>query len=174
MRKNIEHMAQRETGRNLRDDGSRLSKLETQEFSAATAISALVSNGTWTPTVTGSVSNPTITYTNQFGRYTVLFGLLVFYSLRVDVNTFSGGSGDLRVSLPFTCSNVNSADLVRGAANFNGVDVGAGSYGLHFRPTTGQSYGSWQYSVDNATSVLTAIADVAAGDALIASGWYWK
>lgn len=174
MRKNIARMAQRETGRNLRDDASRLAKLETQEFPVATAIAALAASGTWSPAITGSVSNPTVAYTERVGRYTVLFDLLCFYSFRIVINTYSGGSGNLRVSLPFTNSNVNAADLVRGAANLSGVDVTATTpYGLHFRPELGAAYGIYQIAADNAATVTTAVGDAAAGDTISASGWYW-
>lgn len=57
--------------------------------------------GTFTPTVTGSTTAGTATYTVQIGRYTKI-GDLVFFSIRLD---YSGGTGtgNLQVSgLPFT------------------------------------------------------------------------
>ena len=59
--------------------------------------------GDWTPTITGSSSNPTVTYTQQRGRYTKI-GRIVSVTCQISTSALSGGSGDLRISgLPFTC-----------------------------------------------------------------------
>ena len=58
--------------------------------------------GTWTPTITGSSSNPTVTYTAQSGFYTKI-GRMVSIQGRVQLSARTGGGGNLRVSgLPFT------------------------------------------------------------------------
>lgn len=57
--------------------------------------------GTFTPVITGSSSNPTVTYGLQRGNY-VKVGKLVLASVYVDWSAFSGGSGNVEVSLPFT------------------------------------------------------------------------
>jgi hypothetical protein len=58
--------------------------------------------GTWTPTFTGSVSNPTVTYGDRVGRYTKI-GNLVTVQCRIDGVFISGGSGQIRITgLPFT------------------------------------------------------------------------
>ena len=57
--------------------------------------------GTWTPTITGSSTNPSVTYAQQRARYTKI-GRLVTFNFDVSA-TLSGGSGALRISsLPFT------------------------------------------------------------------------
>lgn len=64
--------------------------------------------GTWTPVLQGSFSNPTVTYSEQGGTYTKI-GQLVYISLRIVVTTTSGGSGNLSISgIPFTAKNYAS------------------------------------------------------------------
>jgi len=64
--------------------------------------------GTWTPTITRSSSNPTVTYTNQLGSY-VKVGRLVNATFAVFWSANSGGSGNFTISgLPFP--NTNSSD----------------------------------------------------------------
>jgi hypothetical protein len=57
--------------------------------------------GTWTPTFTGSISNPTVTYGTQLGQYTKV-GRQVTCTGRISISSASGGSGQTRISgLPF-------------------------------------------------------------------------
>jgi len=68
--------------------------------------------GTWTPTVTGSVSNPTITYSTAStgGLYTKI-GNVVYFSFEVRWSAVSGGSGDVRIAgLPFARKAVLQPD----------------------------------------------------------------
>ena len=57
--------------------------------------------GTFTPTVTGSSTNPTITYGQQSGTYTKI-GNLVYVAIQLGLTSRSGGSGNWQVNLPFT------------------------------------------------------------------------
>lgn len=59
--------------------------------------------GTWTPTLTGTGSNPTGTaQPNNFGHYTKI-GNVVIFRCNIAFNGISGGSGNLRIGgLPFT------------------------------------------------------------------------
>jgi hypothetical protein len=59
--------------------------------------------GSWTPTLVGSTSNPSsISYNEQFGRY-VKIGRQVTVQFYLATNSYSGGSGNMRVgALPFT------------------------------------------------------------------------
>ena len=57
--------------------------------------------GTFTPTLTGSTGNPTVSYVNQIGKYTKV-GNLVTVFISVRTSDFTGGSGDLQIDgLPF-------------------------------------------------------------------------
>jgi autotransporter-associated beta strand protein len=81
------------------------------DFSAApgTGTSELLNDyeeGTWTPVITASTSNPIIGYQTQSGRYTKV-GRLVTCQLYVQFNTVLGGSGDVKISLPFTPASIN-------------------------------------------------------------------
>jgi hypothetical protein len=59
--------------------------------------------GTWTPTITGSTTNPAINYTNQYGTY-VKIGRLVYVTYYLNVSAVTAqGSGFARLSsFPFT------------------------------------------------------------------------
>jgi hypothetical protein len=79
--------------------------------------------GTWTPTVTASSSNPTVTYLTQTGLYTKV-GRMVSIQGRVQISAISGGSGNFRLSgLPFT-NNANIAGA--GTSWFSGVNLSSG------------------------------------------------
>ena len=72
---------------------------------AGTGTSELLADyeeGAWTPTVTASSSNPTITYSRQRGRYTKV-GRIVTLECDMIWSAFAGGSGNVQVSgAPFT------------------------------------------------------------------------
>lgn len=53
--------------------------------------------GTFTPTITGSSTNPTVTYTLQTGRYFQINNM-VTVSGSITVNAYSGGSGNLQIT----------------------------------------------------------------------------
>ncbi len=127
--------------------------------------------GTWTPAVTGSTGDPTVTYTVQVGKYTRI-GNTVHFSFQLAFNTYSGGSGDLRVSLPFTAANTG-ADNTRNAAVLNLVDITIVSADMHFAVTQNQAYGSFTFTIDNSAIARVQIADAAAGDTISASGHFW-
>jgi hypothetical protein len=67
--------------------------------------------GTWTPTYTGSSTSPTGIAQFVDARYTVV-GRAVHCVLHTYMSAFTGGSGDVRVNLPFTG---NSATKQSGA-----------------------------------------------------------
>ena len=70
--------------------------------------------GTWTPTIVGGTVAGTASYTVQVGRYTKV-GNRVIYQITLSYSSFNG-TGQARVSLPFTSSSVtnnNSAPAVR-------------------------------------------------------------
>ena len=75
--------------------------------------------GTWTPVVTGSSTNPTITYNLQAGTYTKI-GNLVNVSIQLGM-TRTGGTGNWQVSLPFTAA----------AGNYYAGSIGAISQFTH-------------------------------------------
>ena len=63
--------------------------------------------GTWTPTITASSSNPSITYAVQSGQYTKI-GQMVNLHFYIRCTAFSGGSGDFRISgIPFSATSTS-------------------------------------------------------------------
>jgi hypothetical protein len=60
--------------------------------------------GTFTPVITGSGSNPTIVYGQQSGVYTKV-GNWVYASMQMGLTSRSGGTGNWNISLPFTSLN---------------------------------------------------------------------
>jgi hypothetical protein len=62
--------------------------------------------GTWTPTLGGSTTNPTATYTIQQGNY-VKLGRYVYIHWRLDANVSNAGAGGLQIlGAPFASSFV--------------------------------------------------------------------
>ena len=60
--------------------------------------------GGFTPVVTGSSTNPTITYSQQTGSYTKI-GNLVLAVIQMGMSARSGGSGNWEISLPFASAS---------------------------------------------------------------------
>src|SRR5581483_7603068 len=58
----------------------------------------------FTPTITGSGSNPTVSYTTQKGYY-IQIGNVVFWTIIIQLASISGGTGNLQISLPSTSVN---------------------------------------------------------------------
>jgi hypothetical protein len=82
--------------------------------------------GTWTPTLGGTGSDPTVSYDHQIGWY-VKIGNIVHFGARLQWNTSgsSGGSGDATIkTLPFASGG--DANLFTGVGfvklNFHGFD----------------------------------------------------
>jgi hypothetical protein len=64
--------------------------------------------GTWTPTITASGTNPTASYSAQNGRYTKVGNMVTIFCM-IGLSAYSGGSGVALVSgLPFTIGNDNA------------------------------------------------------------------
>ena len=98
--------------------------------------------GTWTPTYSGSTTNPTVSYTEQHGEY-VKIGRQVIARLELKTSSFSGGSGIVTVGgLPFTTT---SNDGARSGNLIVGYSQGFAS--TTHAPQTG-------YANQNATSIV--------------------
>jgi len=77
--------------------------------------------GTWTPTIEGDGSNPTLTgYSTQVGRYTKIGRVVTIHGALQPTGTSVAGTGNLRFGgLPFTSANIG--DIIgNGVANSNG------------------------------------------------------
>lgn len=158
----------------LRADGTRAST-GVQTFGAGITFGnetlSTYDEGTWTPAITGSIANPTVTYSVQAARYT-RFNKTVFFALYVQISVISGGSGDVRISLPFPCLNDNSA-AVGAPAYSGGIDWPGTPINTIFTAWGGQAYGVLRAIQDNASISNLPISGLANGDFVIASGVYW-
>jgi hypothetical protein len=123
--------------------------------------------GSWSPVITGSTSDPTVTYSTQVGLYT-RFGNLVAYTFTIVINTVSGGGGNLHVSLPL----VANSNYI-GSASLSGVDVPTGAINTVFMTLNGQAVGRYHVDRDDATLSNVPVTGLAAGDTLRATGIYF-
>jgi hypothetical protein len=146
----------------LRREVDALGRRETPDLAAITP-----TIGTWTPVITAASSDPTVTYTTQVGNYFKL-GDWVWYQLTITINTIAGGSGNVHVSLPFTVA----ANNFLGAARSVGVDVSASAINLTLNPVSGNAYGRFTTTEDNAAATVVAVADLAHCDTLAAAGFF--
>jgi len=122
---------------------------------------------TWSPTITGSSSNPTVTYTTRVGTYTKI-GTIVICRAHIVINTISGGGGDARFSLPFT-SDANRSILSAATQNVDLAGTPVSLVGLVEASTAYVSLCSVQ---DNAALSLAQVSGLAAGDTIIFTGIY--
>jgi hypothetical protein len=114
--------------------------------------------GTWTPTLTASVTNPTVTYLNQVGFYTKV-GRMVSIQGRLQISLNTGGVGEFRMSgLPFT----NSANIVgAGTSWFSNLDLAAGKSMASLYFSGNNNYLSLAESGDNTSAEAMAIGKAA-------------
>jgi hypothetical protein len=116
--------------------------------------------GTWTPTINGYGSAPTITYTSQTGTYTKV-GRQVTVSFKVVVASSSGGTQEILVaSLPFTAGGEYVASMLS-----SGIDFGTLATQLTGRTESAlwiRLYGM----LNNGALASTSVSTVAAGDTI--------
>ena len=86
--------------------------------------------GTWTPTIGGSTTNPSVTYGAQDGRY-IKIGSLVWCYVRITTTARSGGTGDFQIKgLPFTPASEYPGGMTGAYSN---ITQSANSTGLSLR-----------------------------------------
>jgi hypothetical protein len=79
----------------------------------------LSGKGTWTPEIKGSTTDPTITYDVAIGEY-MNVGNLIQCNVHIVWSGYSGGSGDVKITLPFAVSN--SIDIGGVISSCDGID----------------------------------------------------
>jgi hypothetical protein len=115
--------------------------------------------GTWTPTYTGSTTNPTCVYVVRAGSY-VKVGRMVALSVRINVSSASGGVGNLNISgLPFTV-DAGNGNSWSGAVGWNSQ----GSFLNNHNLTTIEAAGGGNFLYCHYNSSTGATFDVAASD----------
>lgn len=126
--------------------------------------------GTWTPALQGSSSNPTVSYGFQAGRYTKI-GNMVNFVLYIAVSSISGGSGDAAVTLPFTTITGGSLDYTAVSGWASSLNWG----GTQFAPLVWSGTNTLRLTglIDNAGYAQTAInGTMGAGTEIRISGTY--
>jgi hypothetical protein len=127
--------------------------------------------GTWTPDITGSGSNPTVAYTTQLGKYTRI-GDAVFVKFSIEIDTISGGSGNVQIEgFPFTSAN----DGMSSSNNLTTSGVLYPTDGLTLSISLGPNtdVATIVADLDNASGTLLQVSDLANGDVLIGTLTYW-
>ena len=132
--------------------------------------------GTWTPTIIATATNPTVSYnTNgQRGYYTKI-GRVVYFQAFLAVSSISSGSGDLVCGgLPFTVSG--DVGTLRTWGNIvvgtSGVNWGTSKTALAGYARGGET-SIYVLAMQNDTSWGgIPIGNVANGDEMVWSGWY--
>lgn len=126
----------------------------------------LTDSPVFTPAIQGSVSNPTTT--GAFGSSYTVIGNMCFFILSVPVTTISGGSGDIRITLPKPVTGNNPDAVVR----FNNLTLPANTVQLSFLPSSGTSYGRLIASLTTGAGPVLQISALAAGSQIFATGFY--
>lgn len=128
-----------------------------------TASTVNYTSGTWTPVITGSGSNPTITYTAQSGTYQRV-GNIVLAKASVTINTISGGTGNAQVSLPLTAANDGLTTM--GNCALVNVAFPASTTWITSQITPNTDFVFFRASRDNTSSSDVLLSNLAAGDIL--------
>ena len=113
----------------------------------------------WTPEFTGSVSNPTVTYTVQNGGYVRINGS-VQCNVILTWTSFSGGSGDIRISLPLPVKDGITGIPSGSISLMNGVNLPASIITVGVSGVVGQSFLKMTGLKDNSDTVVLAVSDI--------------
>jgi hypothetical protein len=113
--------------------------------------------GTWTPTLTGAGSNPTVSYSTQLGKYTKIGNAVTVY-FQCFTSSVSGGSGRLRISgLPFTSNSDNKSGAALGYFSFVNLNAGYTRFGLEIGGSGTHLLGS--QSGDNVSAIVVNVTE---------------
>jgi len=105
--------------------------------------------GSWTPALEGSTTNPTVTYNWQNGKY-VKIGNTVSISCSIGTSAFSGGSGTLRIGgLPF---QLPSSSFTRGGSVYIGLQYGNSTAITNAKIAEGNTLINLYTSINTSTS----------------------
>jgi hypothetical protein len=128
---------------------------------------SIYQESTWTPVIQGSGGNPTMTYGVQSGIFTRI-GRVVFYIVTLSIAAISGGSGDIRVTLP---SSVVTGGI--GSAYLSGIDLPGTPVSVTVNATAGAAYATLQSIQDNAAASPAQISGLSPSDVIAGSGFYF-
>jgi hypothetical protein len=122
--------------------------------------------GTWTPTLIGTTTNPTVTYTLQRGIYTKV-GRDVTVSVFLGWSAFSGGSGDVAFgNLPFTIETAVGTSFAGSIALFDGFTLSAARTSVGLLGAGGTTYSLPSCFGSAVSSAYITVGSVAASGVL--------
>lgn len=129
--------------------------------------------GTFTPTLVGSGSNPSVTYntTNTKGLY-VKIGRVVYFALRIVTTAYSGGSGGLAAGgLPFSATSTDINQFNCGGYFSDGINYGASKTVLN--PYVSGNLINLRGLQNNASNYDLSVGDYSVGEYLDINGFYF-
>ena len=127
--------------------------------------------GTFTPSVAASTTDPTVTYVTQAGRYTKI-GNVVNIRLFIQISAISGGSGSVEIAnLPFT---INNSGIYSGfvIGNMRYIDIPSNVVQVNVNGGGGASAVTLRTIFDNADWGTIPIGNVGSSFSLYLSGTY--
>jgi hypothetical protein len=124
--------------------------------------------GTWTVAITGVSGNPTYTGTTT-GYYTKI-GNAVHYHIEIELSSFSGGSGSVRLSLPFT---VGTRGYNMAATQLRNIDFSNTGVQVGYEATQGTAFGVLIVQEDNAGSSQVQCSGMTATSVIRATGTFF-
>jgi hypothetical protein len=142
----------------------------------AGAATLTLSNGTsntWTPTITATTTNPTVTYTAQVGHYQEL-GNLYWFNLFVAWSAFSGGVGNAQISgFPLTQNSATQFFVGGPSWDWGGLTLTANYTSLGCQISPGGSIITLVQSGTAGVAVANLNAATAFGAAgqILCQGW---
>jgi hypothetical protein len=123
--------------------------------------------GTFTPTLIGTTTNPTVTYTLQRGVYTKV-GRIVTVSVYMGWSAFSGGSGNVAFgNLPFTIESSVGSSCGGSIANFDGFTLSAARTSVGLLGAANTTYGAPTCFGSAVSSQYIGVGSVAASGSVI-------
>jgi len=118
--------------------------------------------GTWTPTLIGDATNPTVTYTLQRGIYTKV-GRVVTVSVYMAWSAISGGSGNIAFgNLPFTVESSVGSSFAGSISLFDGFTLSAARTSVGLLGAGGTTYALPSCFGSAVSSQYIAVGSVAA------------
>jgi hypothetical protein len=119
--------------------------------------------GTWTPTLVGTTTNPTVTYSLQRGIYTKV-GRIVTVSVYMGWSALSGGSGNIAFGgLPFTIESTVGTSFAGSIALFDGFTLSAARTSVGLLGAGGTTYSLPSCFGSAVSSQYITVGSVAAG-----------
>ena len=122
--------------------------------------------GTFTPNLKGTTTDPTVSYNSRYGTYTKV-GNLVLCQISVDMSSVSGGSGNAFIGdLPFTSAN-NGANASPHSVMLYNVDVASDSFAVALRTRNNTADTRFLSMRDNNTWGNMSVGDFAGSSIVV-------